>query len=166
MRRFIFSLVLLLGVIMYIPTYSETDDFSQTEQISTHSIGIKIVNNAMNYLGLPYKWGAVGPKSFDCSGFMMWLFKQEGIKISRTSRQQYYNGTPVERTELKPGDLIFFARNKSPKSIYHVGMVVEEDSTGNNKFIHSTRGGVKISSLTGHYSKKYFAARRIISSQG
>ncbi|MCM1217965.1 MAG: C40 family peptidase [Lachnospiraceae bacterium] len=121
------------------------------------------MNNAMKYLGVPYKWGAVGPKSFDCSGFMMWLYTQEGIEISRTSRQQYYNGTPVDRTELKPGDLVFFARNKSPKSIYHVGMIVEEDSTGNNKFIHSTRGGVKISSLTGHYNKRFYAARRIIS---
>lgn len=160
MKKLFLILMLMVGMTICIPTYPVNTE-QETEQICQIPLGKRIVDNAKNFIGTPYKWGATGPKCFDCSGFVMWLYKQEGIKLNRTSRQQYYNGTPVEKDSLKTGDIIFFARNKSPKSIYHVGLIVDGNYEDGYSFIHSTKGGVKISTLTGHYKKKFFAARRI-----
>lgn len=143
---------------------SETVPHQTTEYFSeTCDSGVRLIDRAKKYLGYPYKWGSVGPKSFDCSGFVYWLFKQDGIHLNRTSRQQYFNGRHVKRTELQPGDLVFFARGKSPSSIYHVGIIVDSDPKGNYTFIHSTRGGVKISK-SDRYNNKHFGATRIFAS--
>ena len=138
----------------------EYDSSTQSSVELTLDSGQKIVDNAMKYIGCPYKWGSIGTKSFDCSGFVKWLYADMGINLNRTSREQYKHGVHVHRNNLHPGDLVFFARNKSPKSIYHVGIIVDSDSQGSYSFIHSTRGGVKISDSQ-RYDKRYLGAKRI-----
>lgn len=98
------------------------------------------MTNALAKLGKPYRWGAVGPNAFDCSGLVKWSFEQAGRSLPRTSRAQAGAGTPVSRDNLQPGDLVFFY-----KPISHVGIYI-----GNNKIVHASRSGqpVKISDMT------------------
>ncbi len=99
----------------------------------------EVVAIAKRYLGAPYRWGASGPNSFDCSGFTMFVYRQVGVSLPHSSRAQYGVGQKVSRSDLKPGDLVFFG---SP--IHHVGIYV-----GGGSYIHSPRTGdvVKISSV-------------------
>ena len=120
-----------------------------------------VLNLAFKQQGKPYKWGATGPNSFDCSGFTSYVYKNgAGVNLPRVSRSQATVGKKVSRAELKPGDLVFFS-SKGPKgTIDHVGILI-----GNNEFIHSPHTGdvVKISSLKGsYYSKNYVGARRFL----
>lgn len=105
---------------------------------------------AMSKLGSPYVWAAAGPDSFDCSGLMMWAWAQAGVSLPHYSGDQYNSGTHVSRSELRPGDLVFFYQGLS-----HVGMYV-----GNGKIIHAPQPGdvVKISSLD---SFPYAGATRV-----
>ena len=100
----------------------------------------EVVSIAKRYLGAPYRWAAVGPNAFDCSGLTMFVYKQVGVSLPHSSRAQYGSGQRVSRADLQPGDLVFFG---SP--IHHVGIYV-----GGNSYIHSPRTGdvVKISPLT------------------
>jgi cell wall-associated NlpC family hydrolase len=98
---------------------------------------------ARSVLGRPYRWGATGPGSFDCSGLLQWSYRYAGVSIPRVSRDQWRAGPPVPLAELAPGDLLFWAEDTSdPRSIYHVGMYV-----GGGQMINSPRTGdvVKIS---------------------
>jgi cell wall-associated NlpC family hydrolase len=78
---------------------------------------------ARSRLGAPYVWGATGPTSFDCSGLTQWAYRQAGLIIPRTSRQQYAGLPHVPLDQLAPGDLVFYATDVSnPATIHHVGM--------------------------------------------
>lgn len=95
---------------------------------------VEVVNVALSQLGKPYVWGAIGPNSFDCSGLMQYSYKQIGINILRTSRQQYSSTKKITVEELQPGDLVFIG--KTPATIHHVmmyignGYTVEAPSSG------------------------------------
>lgn len=77
------------------------------------------VDAAMSKRGSPYEWGAEGPDRFDCSGLSMWAWNQAGVNIPRTSRQQYAALPKVSRSELRPGDLVFFG-----DPIHHLGIYI------------------------------------------
>jgi cell wall-associated NlpC family hydrolase len=77
------------------------------------------VAEAYRQLGKPYRWGAAGPDSFDCSGLTMWAWGHAGVSLPHSSRGQYGYGRHVSRSDLQPGDLVFFG---SP--IHHVGIYV------------------------------------------
>ena len=107
-----------------------------------------VVLEAMKYLGVPYVWGGASPSGFDCSGLVQYCYAQVGIQVPRTARDQYFAGTaiPAERTDLlQPGDLVFFAENRDPQQIHHVGIYA-----GNGAFIHAPQTGdvVRVSSLS------------------
>ena len=89
------------------------------------AVGIA-VGFAYEQLGKPYVWGAEGDDFYDCSGLMQRAYKEAGIQLPRTSREQWYAGARVLDTgDLQPGDLVFRARNLSdPSSIYHVGLYI------------------------------------------
>ncbi len=91
----------------------------------------EVISVAKKYLGAPYRWGASGPNSFDCSGFTSFVYRQVGVSLPRVSRAQIHAGERVSRSDLKPGDLVFFG---SP--IHHVGIYV-----GGGTMIHSPRTG-------------------------
>ena len=97
------------------------------------------VSKALSKLGTPYRWGAMGPNAFDCSGLVKWSFAQAGKSLPRTSRAQASAGTPVSKANLQPGDLVFFY-----KPISHVGIYI-----GNGKIVHASRKGqpVKVSDM-------------------
>lgn len=148
---------------MFNPTYSENEKLNMCNEVimsDSYKNGIELVEKAKLYIGCPYRWGSNGPKSFDCSGFVQWLFKSFDIHLNRTSREQYLQGEHVQKHELRPGDLVFFSRNNTPQGIYHVGIIIESSPDGQFSFIHSARGGVKISDSR-KYDKKYLGSKRI-----
>ena len=115
----------------------------------THS---SVVAIAERYLGVPYRWGGASPSGFDCSGLVMYVYAQVGVSLPHSSFAQYGMGSPVSRSDLQPGDLVFF------DGLGHVGIYV-----GGNSFIHAPHTGdvVKISSISGWYASTYVGARRI-----
>ena len=82
-----------------------------------------VIDNAKKQLGKPYVWGAVGPDSFDCSGFTGWAYAAAGISMPRTAAQQYLTGSHPGLAQLAPGDLLFWATDLSNyASIDHMAM--------------------------------------------
>jgi cell wall-associated NlpC family hydrolase len=123
----------------------------------------KIIELAKKKLGKRYVWGAVGQKNtFDCSGLTSYVCKKNGISIPRRAIQQSKYGKPVKRSELQPGDLVFFDTSKNHKGyVNHVGIYI-----GNGKFIHasSAKKKVIITSLNKpFYSQRFKGARRVAS---
>lgn len=111
----------------------------------------QVVSIAMQQLGKPYQWGAAGPNSFDCSGLVMYCYRQIGISLPHSAAAQYNRGTKLDRSALSPGDLVFFGRT----GVSHVGIYV-----GGNNYIHAPRTGdvVKVSSLSSR--SDYYGACR------
>ena len=112
------------------------------------------VGIAMQYLGIPYKWGGASPESgFDCSGFIMYVYGKLGVSLPHNAAMQYGLGTAVSQAQLQPGDLVFF------DGLGHNGMYI-----GGGQFIHAPHTGdvVKISSLSDSwYARTWVGARRI-----
>jgi cell wall-associated NlpC family hydrolase len=111
-----------------------------------------VVGIAMQYLGVPYVWGGASPSGFDCSGFIMYVYAQVGVSLPHNAAMQYGYGSPVSRSNLQPGDLVFF------NGLGHAGIYI-----GGNQFIHAPHTGdvVKISPLTGWYDYTFYGARRL-----
>jgi hypothetical protein len=81
---------------------------------------------AESKLGLPYQWGGTGPL-YDCSGLTQAAFEAAGVRLPRTSQEQYWVGTRVALSQLQPGDLVFFADDVTdPATIHHMGLYVGE----------------------------------------
>ena len=120
------------------------------------SAGQELINYAMNFLGTPYVWGGTTTSGFDCSGFTKYVYQQFGYTLNRTAAQQLNNGYSV--SSLEPGDLVFFNNTYSTSAAAsHVGIYI-----GNNQFIHSASGGVKVTNLSdSYYASRYIGARRI-----
>lgn len=111
--------------------------------------GQDIVNYAYNFLGRPYVWGAVGPDTFDCSGFTSYVYRHcAGIEITRTTYTQINVGVPVSYNNMQPGDLVFTYNNE------HVGIYV-----GGGMYINATYPGstVRVTPVT-----NFYAARRVL----
>lgn len=123
--------------------------------------GEEIVTIAKEYLGTPYKWGGDTPSGFDCSGYILYVYNQVGISLPHGSAAQYEEGTPVAKSDLKKGDLVFFANTYQP-GISHTGIYI-----GNNNFISAANDGVVIDSINDPYywGEKYAGAKRIIEEQ-
>jgi len=135
-----------------------SDTSNSVENVSRGAVsqGTEVANYAYKFLGKPYVYGATGPNAFDCSGLTQYVYNKFGVDISRTTYTQVGEGTKVNRSDLKAGDLVFF---NTEGSTSHVGIYV-----GNGQFIHAPRTGkpVMVSSLSdGYYSQKYSTARRI-----
>lgn len=139
---------------------SQNNNNNNTSSTNTASEKVaEVVRIAKSKIGCPYVWGAEGPNSFDCSGLTSYVYKKgAGVTLPRTSRDQATAGYSVSRSNLKPGDLVFFNTNGS--GISHVGLYI-----GNDEMIHSPKPGdvVKVVKITSsYYSSRFVTARRII----
>lgn len=122
------------------------------------SVAAQIIDFARTFLGYPYIYGTAGPNSFDCSGLMYYVYSQFGYNLHRTSYDQAKDGVAVNRSNLQPGDLLFFSQNG--ETISHVGMYI-----GNNEMLHASTPttGVIISDINSdYYVSHYVTARRVL----
>lgn len=104
-------------------------------------VRVDLVEYAKQFVGNPYVWGGTSlTKGADCSGFVLSVFKNYGIKLSHSSRAQANEGTKISTSELKPGDLVFYGNSKG--SINHVAIYI-----GGGQVVHasSPKTGIKIS---------------------
>lgn len=111
--------------------------------------GIAALQAGMTQIGKPYVWGATGPDGFDCSGLVVWAYKQVGKTLPRSSQAQAQGGTPVDQKDLQPGDVVLFYPDAS-----HVGLYA-----GNGNVLHASTFGVpvKVQSMA---SFPFYGARR------
>ncbi|NKE06829.1 C40 family peptidase [Mesobacillus selenatarsenatis] len=117
-----------------------------------------ITDTALDYVGVPYVWGGTTPSGFDCSGFITYTFNKAGITLPRSSADMYQVGSSVSKSELQPGDLVFFTTYKAGPS--HVGIYLEGD-----QFVHAASSGVQVSSLSNSYWKgRYIGSKRVADS--
>ncbi|MBT2440474.1 C40 family peptidase [Streptomyces sp. ISL-36] len=89
---------------------------------------------ARSAVGRPYVWGATGPSAFDCSGLMVWSYRQAGVSLPRTSSAQRYAGRRVPLSQAQPGDLVTYRSDAS-----HVGIYA-----GNGQVIHAPYPGARV----------------------
>lgn len=111
----------------------------------------EVVAYAESFMGTPYQWAGKGPATFDCSGFVRYVYAHFGVSLGSSTYEQIKQGEIVSRENLQPGDLVFFGAG----SPYHVGMYI-----GTNRYIHAPQTGdvVKESALT---RSDYLSARRV-----
>ena len=96
-------------------------------------LGAAALNAAASQIGKPYVSGAEGPNAYDCSGLTQWAYRQAGATLTRTTYTQQNDGTKIGRSQLKPGDLVFF------NSLSHVGLYA-----GNNTILHAPKPGASV----------------------
>ena len=118
-----------------------------------------LVSTAIGFLGIPYLRGGNSAESgFDCSGFVRAIYKDTiGLILPRTAAEQAVATQNIDKTQLKPGDLVFF--NTLKRSFSHVGIYM-----GDNKFIHSPRSGssVRIEDMRiPYWNMRFDGARRV-----
>ena len=139
----------------------ETEQEQEEESTaSASSEGNDVVEFAKKYLGYKYVAGDSSPSTgFDCSGFTTYVFRNFGVSLNRSSKDQIKNGTAVSKSNLQPGDIVIF-KNQGKTAIGHVGIYI-----GNGNFIHAAnkKEGVVITALSSsYYSQRYVGARRVI----
>lgn len=117
----------------------------------------KIIKTAKSYMGTPYVFGGETPSGFDCSGFLQFIFEKNGIIIPRLADEQYLLGQKRDKSDLVPGDLVFFTTYAEGAS--HCGLYL-----GDDKFIHTSASkGVRIDELSDPYwSPKYLGGKHIV----
>jgi cell wall-associated NlpC family hydrolase len=117
----------------------------------------EIVSTAKTFIGVPYSWGGTSPRQgFDCSGLTMAVYKLNGLKLPRSSKDQFAVGTPISQSQLSKGDLVFFATSQG-KKVTHVGIY-----TGDGQFVHAPGKDKRIrydSLLNGYFKTHYMGAR-------
>ncbi|MDY0072843.1 MAG: C40 family peptidase [Thauera sp.] len=122
-----------------------------------------LVQHALGYLGVRYRFGGTSPKTgLDCSGLVLNVFRNAlDVELPRTAGEMSRLGEKIARHDLKPGDLVFF--NTMRRAFSHVGIYL-----GEGEFVHapSTGGKVKIEKLASSYwAKRFNGARRLIGEQ-
>ncbi len=157
-----------IGDAGYAPFVSaDYDDIIFTDilkSVAAETKAFEVIDYAKGFLGTPYRRGSKGPKSFDCSGFTSYIFRRFDINLGASSRSQYLDGTYIDDSDVRPGDLVFFSGRRGGKTVGHVGIAVDVAPDGRITFIHAaTSGGIRYDTYPddGYYSNRYIGARRV-----
>jgi cell wall-associated NlpC family hydrolase len=117
-----------------------------------------VTGTALGLRGAPYRNGGSDPSGFDCSGFVQYVFGQNGVNVPRTVSDQFRAGRGIDAPQLEPGDLVFFSTVTPGAS--HVGIAI-----GGDEFVHapSGTGEVRVERLsTSYWSTRFVGARRVL----
>lgn len=128
-------------------------------QGNKNEVSYLLSNILIQQLGKPYVYGNDGPDSFDCSGLIKYVYSKVDINLPRVVADQSKIGKPIEKKDLKFGDIVFFSNDGY--GLTHAGIYV-----GNGYFIHAPKSGdvVKISTISsGYYAKTYVLSMRVLS---
>ncbi len=136
----------------------------QLEQNSRNNIIDQVISYAYRFRGTPYRYGAMSPRGFDCSGFTSYVFKRFGIQLDRSSRGQIFDGVRVKKNDLQPGDLVFFQGRSGRGGVGHVGIVTKVNEDNTFHFIHSacSSGVTESKNTESYYSRRYVGACRVL----
>ncbi|HKU45765.1 MAG TPA: C40 family peptidase [Burkholderiales bacterium] len=152
MRAFVFLLPLLLAACASAPPSSSSGATRPTSEL-----GGQAASHALKMVGKPYRFGGSSPAGFDCSGLVLYSYKQAGRALPHNTDKQRSISRSIKVAELRPGDLLFF--NQEGKKYGHVGIYV-----GKGQFVHAPSSGKSVRSdrLDNPYWKKHLSeARRI-----
>ncbi|ALC88194.1 hydrolase [Bacillus sp. FJAT-22090] len=131
--------------------------FAGNTEAASSVASTQIVSSAKSLIGIKYRYGGTTKAGFDCSGFIGYVYKQQGVKLPRTAAGMYSTGKAVKKANLAVGDLVFF--NTTGKGVSHAGIYI-----GSGKFIHaSSSKGVRIDKINDPYywGKKYVGAKKV-----
>ena len=130
------------------------------------SLTDSVVNYGKIFLNTPYHFGSPGISSFDCSGFTSYVYRNFGYNLEHSSADQSKQFDTIDRSQLKPGDLVFFSGSRRSKRVGHVGIVTVAKENGEFDFIHAaSHKGVTISnSAEPYYTRRFVKASRVIGS--
>lgn len=134
------------------------DTLIEPSLLNLRSLGEEVALRAIAMVGKPYRYGGADLHGFDCSGLVLYVYRELGIELPRSAAEQHQMVKKVDREELQPGDLLFFRINR--KRISHVGIYV-----GDNRFVHAPQSGkqVIIRSLDDeYYLKHWVGAGRVL----
>lgn len=172
MHRNLLAALVLLASLQVGPVFAQSSteseplpkSFASTVSSAVVDKTETLINNAMQLIGVRYRWGGNTPQSgLDCSGFVRYVFNDTfGFLLPRKSAQMSKVGLEIGKEELRPGDLVFF--NTMRHAFSHVGIYV-----GDNKFIHAPSRGksIRVDDMTKVYwEKRYNGARRVENSTG
>jgi cell wall-associated NlpC family hydrolase len=159
------SFLLLLSCLSSCGLTVGNGPFLSDRNVAPHSNGVlqkassfsSIVATARAQTGLPYRSGGSSPQGgFDCSGLVLWVYRQHGITVPRLAKAQAFFGRPVGINDLRPGDIVAFRLNGA----YHTGIY-----SGNGRFIHSPSTGSRVreeSLNIKYWLRSFVGGRRII----
>jgi cell wall-associated NlpC family hydrolase len=140
-------LIVLFALALTLPAPAAAAGREETE------LGVRIARYAKKFVGVPYVYGGMSPRGFDCSGFTAYVYRRFGIKLPHYTVTQFRRGRNVRVGRLRPGDLVFF------HGLGHVGLYV-----GRGRFIHAPRRGmrVRVEPLAGWYRSRLVGVRRFV----
>ena len=137
------------------------EDWQENPTAPQRYLGEEVAEFALNYVGCRYVSGGQGPKKFDCSGLVYYVYKNFGYTLKPGARNQWSKlDERVSKSDLLPGDLVFFSRNGKASGIFHVGIYI-----GDGQFVHAanSRKGVIVTDLDdAWYANRYHGAKRVI----
>jgi cell wall-associated NlpC family hydrolase len=144
-----------------LPQGSSSQSSSAQQSPEELSLRQQLVNFALQFVGGSYVYGGESPSSgFDCSGLVYYVFKHFDYDVNRTASSQYsHDGNSISKSDLLPGDLVFFSSN-GEYSVTHVGIYI-----GNDQFVHasSPKVGIVVSELnSSYYTTGWYGAKRIL----
>jgi cell wall-associated NlpC family hydrolase len=136
LRPAFFRILLALAIVLSIGGFAQVASAPSAHAAFSAAKGQKVVRVAATRKGSPYRWGAIGPRRFDCSGLVRWSFLRVGKSLPRTSRAQYARTRHISKSQRRKGDLVFFL---SRGRVYHVGIYA-----GGNKMWHAPKPGDRV----------------------
>lgn len=139
--------------VAHVKRYVGTMRDGQVIDVANASEDFQVVYETMQQFdGYPYQFGGMNPKtSFDCSGLMVWAFREIGVNLPRTAQEQYNVSKKITADELQPGDFIFFTGTyNAGRPVTHIGMYV-----GNGKIFDANGGGIGFTNLNDRYWQEH-----------
>ncbi|MGY8916246.1 MAG: C40 family peptidase [Flavobacteriales bacterium] len=142
---------------------SNSAEMADARSEASFNFADRIINTALEYSGVRYKYGGTSKNGLDCSGLMMISFAEHNLNLPRSSSQMAEEGKKVKLNDVAKGDLLFFCTGRRNRKINHVGLVVATEGD-EIKFIHSsTSRGVIVSSLReGYWNSAFVKATRVL----
>ena len=136
------SIMLITSVVatllMLLTTAGQADALTRSQRAQKVHHGLRV---AINQVGDPYRYGAAGPRAFDCSGLTMFAYKQAGLYLPRSSDDQGRYARHILRKNMRRGDLMFFT---SGGHVYHVGIFLGRARDGRPLLLHAPRSGERV----------------------